>query len=75
MLRYIRIATFMRARFFLFLLLFPASIWAQTDTVKLQGVVFDIFTRKPLGGVSIINPKSGINTLTDPAGKFISINL
>lgn len=75
MLRYIRSLTFMMRSFFFFFLLLPAWVCAQTDTVKLQGVVFDIFTRKPLGGVSIINPKSGINTMTDLAGKFISINL
>jgi len=75
MLSYIRVTTFMKQQFLLLCFLLPLVLRAQTDTVKLQGVVFDIYTRKPLSGVSIINPNSGVNTMTDLAGRFVSVNM
>lgn len=43
---------------------------AQADTVIIRGNVIDSYTRKPVSGVSIINPKSNEPHVTDGRGAF-----
>jgi hypothetical protein len=53
-----------------------SHIIAQTpQPVKLKGYVYDLYTNKPMRGVSVINPKSGFTYGTDGTGHFeIEIN-
>lgn len=45
-------------------------IFSQTDTVTIRGNVIDSYTRQPVSGVSIIDPKSNYPRVTDNRGAF-----
>ncbi len=54
----------------LLLLITSCVALAQYDTVTIRGNVIDSYTRKPLSGISIINPKSNEPHVTDNRGAF-----
>lgn len=59
------------AAFILCLLCEPA--WAQADTVRLKGSVYDNFTKRAIAGISIVNPKSSATIATDGKGYFETV--
>lgn len=51
-----------------FWVFFSSLAFSQIDTVKIHVVVIDGYTKRPLSGVSLINPKSSVTFATDALG-------
>jgi hypothetical protein len=48
----------------------PLPVFSSADTVIISGTVYDLFTARPLPGVSVIHPKWGQTIATDALGRF-----
>jgi hypothetical protein len=54
----------------IFLLFSGEWAFSQNDTVRIKGNVYDSYTGRPLGGVSIIDSRRSVTTPTDAKGYF-----
>ena len=65
---YIRPFSYMRIFCLILGVLFSSSAFSQADSVKIHVTVIDGYTKRPLSGVSVINPKSSVTFATDARG-------
>ena len=42
----------------------------EARTIRINGKIYDLYDKVPVSGVSVINPKSGLNYVTDAMGSF-----
>ncbi|HWB61866.1 MAG TPA: hypothetical protein VG603_00035 [Chitinophagales bacterium] len=60
-----------RVAFLSVLTAFSLCVFSQSDTVKIKVLIIDGISKRPLMGVSVINPKSGITQATDGQGELL----
>ncbi len=60
---------FIAVCFIFYLSLSAVSVFAQIDSLKVTVTVLDSYTKRPMSGVSVINPKTSLTLSTDARGE------